>query len=405
MITVNVKQLRLGEDYYQIPYSVIKTLGIKEDLPFIVKDFNDDKEIGCFIVREIRDTWSPIIPIDKSKINWWAMLTRNFKNAEAYDPTINPIDWTTGSIAELYKRKKEKNMNEKKEYNFNLELTYATIETHLKTWAAITNADKFVVGISGGKDSTVVAALLVSIFGKERVHGVLMPQGTQSDIHDSFDVVKILGISHSIINIGESVSAITKQIWDRRAMDNVYPNKDMEINLPARIRMSTLHAVGQCIGGRVINTSNLSEDMVGYATQFGDNAGSYAPIQGLTVTEVKHLGKYVATMLYNKKMLEDTSVKERKADMSWETHSVDGHKRLIELIDKTPADGLQAQTDEERLGITYKQIDDFIRLNKGDDEVKEKIRKKYLANKFKLEIVQMPQPDFSYLPNFVKDNA
>lgn len=404
MITVNVKQLRLGADYYQIPYSVIKEVGIKEDVPFIVKDFNDDKEIGCFIVREIRDTWSPIIPIDKSKINWWAVLTRNFKNAEAYDPTKNPIDWTKGSLAELCKRKKEKekNMNEKKEYSFSLELTYSTIETHLKTWAAITDADKFVVGISGGKDSTVVAALLVSIFGKERVHGVLMPQGVQSDIHDSFDVVKILGISHSIINIGESVDAITKQIWDRRSMDNVYPSKDMEINLPARVRMATLHAVGQCIGGRVINTSNLSEDMVGYATQFGDNAGSYAPIQGLTVTEVKQLGKYVATLLFNKGELGDATVKERIPDLSWATHPVDGYKRLIELIDKTPADGLQAQTDEERLGITYKQIDDFIRFDRGNDEVKEKIRKKYLANKFKLEIVQMPQPDFSHFPNYVK---
>lgn len=407
MITVNVKQLRKGEDYYQIPYSVIKTLGIKEDLPFIVKDFNDNKEIGCFIVREIRNTWSPIIPIDKSRINWWAVFTRHFKNSDAYDPTKNPTDWTKGSLAELCKRKKEKekNMNEKKEYNFSLEMTYANIETHLKTWAAITNADKFVVGISGGKDSTVVAALLVSIFGKERVHGVLMPQGTQSDIHDSFDVVKILGISHSIINIGESVDAITKQIWDRRSMDNVYPSKDMEINLPARVRMATLHAVGQCIGGRVINTSNLSEDMVGYATQFGDNAGSYAPIQGLTVTEVKQLGKYVASLLLDRGKLGYATFKERIPDLSWATHPVDGYKRLIELIDKTPADGLQAQTDEERLGITYKQIDDFIRFNRGDDEVKEKIKKKYLANKFKLEIVQMPQPDFSYLPNFVKDNA
>lgn len=405
MITVNVKHLRLGENYYQIPYSVIKEVGIKEDLPFIVKDFNDNKEIGYFIVREIRDTWSPIIPIDKSKINWWAILTRNFKNAEAYDPTKNPIDWTTETIPELYKRKKkEKNMNEKKEYNFSLEMTYANIEKHLKTWAAITNADKFVVGISGGKDSTVVAALLVSIFGKERVHGVLMPQGTQSDIHDSFDVVKILRISHSLINIEESVSAITKQIWDRRSMDNVYPNKDMEINLPARIRMATLHAVGQCIGGRVINTSNLSEDVVGYATQFGDNAGAYAPIQGLTVTEVKQLGKYVASLLLDRGELGDATVKERMPNMSWQTYPVDGYKRLIELIDKTPVDGLQSQSDEERLGITYKQIDDFIRFNRGDDEVKEKIRKKYKQNKFKLEIVQMPQPDFSYLPNFVKDN-
>ena len=294
-------------------------------------------------------------------------------------------------------------MNNMKEYNFSPQAAFCNVENHFKLWATNTKADKFVVGISGGKDSTVVASLLVAIFGKERVHGVLMPQGTQSDIHDSFDVVDILGISHSLINIGESVSAITKQIWDRRAMDNVYPSKDMEINLPARIRMSTLHAVGQCIGGRVINTSNLSEDMVGYATQFGDNAGSYAPIQGLTVTEVKHLGKYVASLLLDRGKLGNINVKERMPDLSWQTYPVDGHKRLIELIDKTPADGLQAQTDEERLGITYKQIDDFIRFNKGDDEVKEKIRKKYLANKFKLEIVQMPQPDFSHLPNFVKN--
>lgn len=289
-----------------------------------------------------------------------------------------------------------------KEYNFNPENAYQTIYADFKLWANNTNADKFVIGISGGKDSTVVAALLVSIFGKERVHGVLMPQGTQSDIHDSFNVVEILGISHSIINIGESVSAITTQIWDRRTMDNVYPSMDMEINLPARIRMSVLHAVGQCISGRVINTSNLSEDMVGYATQFGDNAGAYAPIQGLTVTEVKQLGKYVASLLLDRGKLGDVAVKERMPDLTWQTYPVDGYKRLIELIDKTPADGLQAQTDEERLGITYKQIDDFIRLNKGDDDIKIKILQKYNANKFKLEIVQMPQPDFSYLPNFVK---
>ena len=289
-----------------------------------------------------------------------------------------------------------------KEYNFSPQAAFYNVENHFKLWATNTKADKFVVGISGGKDSTVVASLLVAIFGKERVHGVLMPQGTQSDIHDSFDVVDILGISHSLINIGESVSAITKQIWDRRAMDNVYPSKDMEINLPARIRMSTLHAVGQCIGGRVINTSNLSEDMVGYATQFGDNAGSYAPIQGLTVTEVKQLGKYVASLLYDRGELGAATVKERMPDMSWRTYPIDGYKRLIELIDKTPADGLQEQSDEERLGITYKQIDDFIRFDRGNDEVKEKIRKKYLANKFKLEIVQMPQPDFSHFPNYVK---
>ena len=274
-----------------------------------------------------------------------------------------------------------------KEYNFTPQLAFANIETHMKMWAEQTNAKNFVVGISGGKDSTVVAMLLCAIFGKDRVYGVMMPQGKQSDIQDSKDVCDILGIRQTIVNIGESVDALTSQIWQNRSESNIYPTKDMEINLPARIRMSTLHAIGQCVDGRVINTSNLSEDMVGYATQFGDNAGAYAPLQGLTVSEVKELGKYLIVVL---------GIDESKRYTQ---------KRLIALIDKTPVDGLQAQSDEERLGFTYGDLDKFIRLNEGSDEFKALIRKKYQQNKFKLEIVQMPQPDFSYLPNFVRTQA
>lgn len=290
-------------------------------------------------------------------------------------------------------------------HTFSPTVAYNAIKLHFEHWADSTYAEKFVVGISGGKDSTVVASLLVSIFGKDRVHGVLMPSGTQSDIQDSYDVVKILGIPHSIINVGDSVNTITKQIWERRTLDNVYPNKDMEINLPARIRMATLHAVGQCINGRVINTSNLSEDMVGYATQFGDNAGAYAPIQGLTVTEVKELGKYIAQILKDGGKLNDyVAAKHRRPDMGWSVTMGDGLSRLINLIDKVPVDGLQSQTDEERLGFTYEALDKFIRENEGSDEFKSMICDKYRKNKFKLEIVQMPQPDFSYLPNYVKES-
>ena len=280
-----------------------------------------------------------------------------------------------------------------KEYNFTPELTYANIETHMKMWADQTNAQNFVVGISGGKDSTVVAMLLCAIFGKERVYGVMMPQWQQSDIKDSMDVCDILGIHKTIVNIGESVDALTSQIWQNRKDSGIYPSKDMEINLPARIRMSTLHAIGQCVNGRVINTSNLSEDMVGYATQFGDNAGAYAPLQGLTVTEVKKLGRYVADILFG------PVVVTQNATLSCSEERA----RLRDLIDKTPVDGLQTQTDEERLGFTYADLDRLIRYNEGSDEFKTLIKKKYKQNKFKLEIVQMPQPDFSYLPNFVKD--
>ena len=273
-------------------------------------------------------------------------------------------------------------------YDFTPQMAYANIETHMKVWASQTNAKNFVVGISGGKDSTVVAMLLCAIFGKDRVYGVMMPQGEQSDIQDSIDVCSILGIRSTTVNVGGSVAAITDEIYKNRSKSGIYPTKDMDINLPARIRMATLHAIGQCVNGRVINTSNLSEDMVGYATQFGDNAGAYAPLQGLTVTEVKALGLHLIYEL-------------GKNNRSDETYDV--QSRLLELIHKTPVDGLQAQTDEERLGFTYADLDKFIRLNEGSDEFKALIKKKYQQNKFKLEIVQMPQPDFSYLPNFVKD--
>ena len=381
---IDISKLRIKKyvdwDYPEVSTKTLAELNITENEPFQIIDEGGNWNGKFAIVQEfwIRD--------------WQTFYIITEKQAEIY-------------FTHLFKasEKKKEYMIMEKKYDFTPQMAFANIETHMKIWAEQTNAKNFVVGISGGKDSTIVAMLLCAIFGKKRVHGVLMPQGTQNDIHDSFDVVKILGISHSIINIGESVSDITKQIWDRRTTDNVYPSKDMEINLPARIRMSTLHAVGQCIGGRVINTSNLSEDMVGYATQFGDNAGAYAPIQGLTVTEVKQLGKYVASLLHDKGELGFITVKERNPDMSWRSYLADGYKRLIELIEKTPVDGLQAQTDEQRLGFTYADLDKFIRLNEGSDEFKALIKKKYEQNKFKLEIVQMPQPDFSYLPNFVKN--
>ena len=316
----------------------------------------------------------------------WDMVVNRTKLPKEY---VSDVDWTKDTLKELYERK----LNMEKEYNFTPQLTFANIETHLKTWAELTNAKNFVVGISGGKDSTVVAMLLCAIFGKERVYGVMMPQGKQSDIQDSIDVCNILGIHQTTVNISESVSAITDEIYKNRSKSGIYPTKDMDINLPARIRMSTLHAIGQCINGRVINTSNLSEDMVGYATQFGDNAGAYAPLQGLTVTEVKELGKYLIDVL---------DIGGLYAKNNGFINIVD---LMTKLVDKTPVDGLQAQTDEERLGFTYDDLDKLIRFNEGSDEFKALIRKKYKQNRFKLEIVQMPQPDFSYLPNFVKDNA
>ena len=374
---IDISKLRIKKyvdwDYPEVSTKTLAELNITENEPFQIIDEGGNWNGKFAIVQEfwVRD--------------WQTFYIITEKQAEIY-------------FTHLFKasEKKKEYMIMEKKYEFTPQLAFANIETHMKMWAEQTNAKNFVVGISGGKDSTVVAMILCAIFGKERVYGVMMPQGVQSDIHDSRDVCDILGIHQTIVNIDDSVGALTSQIWQNRSESGIYPSKDMEINLPARIRMSTLHAIGQCVDGRVINTSNLSEDMVGYATQFGDNAGAYAPLQGLTVTEVKELGKYLIDVLG----IED---KEYSAPALNRYVSIPNKKRLIELVDKTPVDGLQAQTDEERLGFTYTDLDKFIRFNEGSDEFKALIRKKYQQNKFKLEIVQMPQPDFSYLPNFVKD--
>ena len=372
---VDISKLRIKKDsdYLEVSTKTLAKLNITEDEPFQIIDEGGNLNGKFAIVREFRVR------------DWQTICIISEKQAEFY-------------FTHLFKasQKKKEYMIMEKKYEFTPQLAFANIETHMKTWAEMTNAKNFVVGISGGKDSTVVAMLLCAIFGKERVYGVMMPQDYQNDLIDSIDVCRILGIRHTTVNVGDSVSVITAQIWEKRNDENgIYPTKDMEINLPARIRMATLHAIGQCVDGRVINTSNLSEDMVGYATQFGDNAGAYAPLQGLTVTEVKELGKYLIDVLG----IVDTECSEDESSMYI---PITNKTRLIELIDKTPVDGLQAQTDEQRLGFTYADLDKFIRLNEGSDEFKALIRKKYNQNKFKLEIVQMPQPDFSYLPNFVK---
>ena len=377
---IDISKLRIKKyvdwDCTEVPTKLLKELNITEDEPFQIIDEGDNWNGKFAIVREfwVRD--------------WQTFCIITEKQAEIY-------------FTNLFKasEKKKEYMIMEKKYEFTPQLAFANIETHMKTWAELTNAKNFVVGISGGKDSTVVAMLLCAIFGKEHVWGVQLPQDLQIDYDDAKDVINILDINQYEINVGYAVSDIERQIVNQRKSSGAYPTKDMEINLPARIRMAALHAVGQCVDGRVVNTSNLSEDMVGYATQFGDNAGAYAPLQGLTVTEVKELGKYLIEVLFGK--FDYELADEGVACKNYKERSYS--ERLIELVDKTPVDGLQAQTDEERLGFTYADLDKFIRLNEGSDEFKEMIRKKYKQNKFKLEIVQMPQPDFSYLPNFVKD--
>lgn len=214
-----------------------------------------------------------------------------------------------------------------------------------------------VVGISGGKDSSVVAALCVEALGKERVIGVLLPNGEQTDIEDARLLVRFLDIKSYEINIKASVEGVLKGLKE----NGITVSEQTRINLPARIRMSTLYAVSQSNQGRVANTCNLSEDWIGYATRYGDAAGDFSPLAYLTVTEVIKLGGLLGLP--------------------------------AQLVNKTPSDGLCGQTDEEKIGFLYKDLDKYIRTGICKDAIiKEKIDSMYKASRFKLETI----PGFYY---------
>lgn len=214
-----------------------------------------------------------------------------------------------------------------------------------------------VVGISGGKDSSVVAALCVAALGKDRVVGVLMPCGEQHDIDCAQALVEHLGIRHFVVNVKAAVEGIKSAIPDELPLSEQSLN-----NIPPRIRMATLYAVSQSCNGRVANTCNLSEDYVGYSTRYGDSVGDFSPLSRLTVQEVKQIGYFL------------------------------GLPR--ELVDKTPIDGLCGKTDEDNLGFTYAELDRYIRTGEIDDpDKKANIDRRHKANLFKLELMPCFEPN------------
>jgi len=211
---------------------------------------------------------------------------------------------------------------------------------------------KAVVGISGGKDSSVCAAICVEALGKENVVGVLMPCGNQFDIDCSYKLVNHLGIKHYVVNVKDAIEGL------KNAMPEDLPNSMQAVtNLPPRIRMSTVYYVSQCVNGRVCNTCNLSEDWVGYSTRYGDSVGDFSPLSRLTVAEVKELGALLGLPM--------------------------------ELVNKTPIDGLASgKTDEDNLGFTYAVLDRYIRTGEIDDEAtKERIDRLHRMNQFKLQLM------------------
>lgn len=254
-------------------------------------------------------------------------------------------------------------------YNFDVEEVTKEVVQWVRDWFERNgNNCNATIGISGGKDSSVVAAICVEALGKDRVIGVLMPNNSQSDIDASYTLVNALGIKHIEINIGDAVNSIINEMKHENIYigeenhGNINVSQQTMINLPARIRMATLYAVSQSNHGRVANTCNLSEDCIGWSTRYGDSVGDFAPLSKLTSDEVIAIGEYLGLPK--------------------------------ELTRKTPSDGLSGKTDEDNFGFTYEVLNKYIRTGVCDnDEIKKKIDYMYEKNLFKL----LPMPCF--IPN------
>ena len=225
-----------------------------------------------------------------------------------------------------------------------------------------------VVGVSGGKDSSVTAALCAEALGKDRVIGVLMPDGIQSDISDSQALVDFLGIPNVTVNINAGkeglAGAINEALSSGAVPGTAALSRDSMINMPPRLRMSTLYAIAQALpnGGRVVNTCNRSEDYIGYSTKFGDAAGDFSPLANLLVHEVIQIGDALGLPEY--------------------------------LIRKTPSDGLSGMSDEDKIGFTYAVLDHYILTGECEDEtVKARIDRMHRLNLHKLQLMPSFRPE------------
>jgi NAD+ synthase len=227
------------------------------------------------------------------------------------------------------------------------------IVTNIQKWFEVNGKNcKAVLGISGGKDSTITAALLVKALGKDRVLGVLMPNGIQHDISDSQQVVKFLGIESKTVNILDMYEAFVKNL----EKEGLSISTDTKINLPPRIRMSVLYAIAQSVNGRVINTCNKSEDFVGYSTKYGDSAGDMSVLGNYFVSEILEIGDKLGLP--------------------------------YDLVHKTPSDGLCGKSDEDRFGFTYDDIEAYIKNGTcGNIKIDKKI--KYMHDTSRHKYIEM----------------
>ena len=253
----------------------------------------------------------------------------------------------------------------KREYTFDVEKVTGDCIQWIREWFEENGKNcNAVIGVSGGKDSLIVAKLCVEALGADRVIGVMMPNGVQKDISDSIRICKLLGIKNYTINIENSVNSILKEMNE----SGIEITEQTKTNLPARIRMSTLYAVSQSNNGRVSNNCNKSEDTMGYSTRYGDAAGDFSPLSELTTVEIVEIGDYLGLP--------------------------------YDLVHKTPIDGLNTNTDgsyvtdEQSMGVSYDDIHKYVRMrNEISQETIDYISGREKKNLFKLQLMPKFNPN------------
>lgn len=252
-------------------------------------------------------------------------------------------------------------------YHFNPETVRDALVAGVKALAAEQGFSRVVVGISGGKDSSVSAAICARALGKENVYGVLLPDGEQADIEDSRRICAALGIRARTVNIG-AIHAALRQAADQVAPGNapgefaIPYSRESDVNVGPRLRMTVLRYIAQSLGARLVGTGNLSEATVGYCTKDGDTSCDFALLGALTSVEVVQVGLTLPEL-------------------------------PRELVEKTPADGLSGQSDEQRMGLSYADIHQYIRFGTcGDAETDAKIRAREAANRHKRRMPTLIDP-------------
>ena len=208
----------------------------------------------------------------------------------------------------------------------------------IKEYVQETKSKGVVVGNSGGKDSATVIALCVKALGKENVLAVEMPcYSTQEELEDGLLIARTYDVKNVVIDIKNMYENLKETIEN----SGIRLNNDSKANTKPRLRMTTLYAIAQTYNYLVVGTGNLCEKFVGYTTKWGDNASDFNPIANFTVEEVLEIGKALG-------------VPEK-------------------ILNKAPNDGLGGGTDEEKLGVSYKEITEYIKTGTTNEEAIKKI--------------------------------